>query len=463
MKINLLKNLKGYKGLRSSVVAGYMIALSPVFTALVACLSFLVLGNTSKLGLLSAQIYTYALFFGVLFLCLDLYRIILKDREFESFKSTLKTKPELFILLGFLLWNILATILQLSIFGESHAYTTIIYPLGIQEGLFAFVIYGFCVLMAYYVKQKDITKNILFTFLCVVLALSFFAIIDPTGKLIFQIHSNTSWASMFFNSNHFGYVLVLATTLSGIGFVLTTVKWEKILSLVFLVVFCITSFFVDTFGSLIAIFAAFLLIPIVLTWFKKKFSWKYLIPLGVFVVLSFAMIPFGNWKYYSTYRSFFSQIGGLFKDTLTVAKDVSDSAPTSDAAKQAGTNRWGLWLMAFEQIAKSPIIGTGDVLLRPHNEYLQFAQVWGLPSAILYLSAFVVIFIKAIKHRAKLSNLTSALIFCIGAFLISAMFGNTMPHTTPFFALFLGFLIRWMNHDITRHASPELAKKEQSL
>lgn len=448
MKIDLYKNLRNYSGLHSAVYSCYIIALSPLITAIFAILSQLTLGNTSKLGLLSAQIYTYSFVFVVLFLSIDLYRIILKERKFESFKITLKTRPELFILLGFLIWNIIATLLQLAIFGHSYAFTTIIYPLGIQEGLFAFVIYGLCVLMAYFVKDKQIAKNILFTFLIIVLLLSIFAFIDPCGDLIFQSHRNTTWASMFFNSNHFGYVLTLATTLSGMWFVFADKKWQKIVSCVLLVCFTATSFMVDTFGSLIAIFVTFILIPIVLGWFKKKFSYKYIVPVCVFIVVSFLMIPLGGYRYYSTYVSFFRQLAGLFKDFFVVLFDVVSTAPTTEVAKQAGTNRWGLWLMAFEEIMSSPIIGTGNVRLRPHNEYLQFAQVWGLPSLIIYISAFVVIFVKAIKHRSKLSNFSLALLFSIGAYLISAMFGNTMPHTIPFFALFLGFLARWLNNDI---------------
>ena len=197
-------------------------------------------------------------------------------------------------------------------------------------------------------------------------------------------------------------------------------------------------------------FIGFILIPIVLFWFKKKFNYTYLVPLGIFIVLSFVMIPFARLDGYSTYRSFFSQVVGLIKDIFLVSADILSSDPTSELAKKAGTNRWGLWLMAFEEIKNSPIFGTGNVRLRPHNEYLQFAQVWGLPSMIIYISAFVVIFVKAIKHRKKLSNLSITLSFCVGTYLISALFGNTMPHTIPFFALFLGFIVRWLNHDITQ-------------
>jgi len=454
MKIKLQNNLKDYSGLTSSVVFSYIIALSPIITIFLALVSLIFKGENSSLGTLSFQIYLYPIIFLIIFLYFDLYSIIYKKRKLDPIKTTIKTKPELFILLGFLIWNIVATVIQILLFDKSLALTTIIFPLGVQEGLFAFTVYGLCLLLAYFVKHEKITQNILFAFLISLTIISIFAIMDPNNNFFFQNYSNTTWAGMFFNSNHFGYVLTLSTTLAAVGFVLTDVKWKRIVCLVLFTLFTVTSFFVDTFGSLIGLFCALLLIPIVLCWFKKKFDWKYVVPLGVFIILSFVMIPLGNWKYYSTYESFFSQVGNLIKDFITILTDVSDSAPTTDAAKSAGTGRWGLWLQAFEEIEQSPIVGTGNVLLRPHNEYLQFAQVWGLPSLIIYLSAFIVMMVKVIKHRSKLSNLTLCLLFPIIAYLISAMFGNTMPHTTPFFALFVGFFIRWLNYDINRQNEP---------
>lgn len=451
---NPTKSLASSDNLHSPIGAGYLIALSPLLMATFSLLSCLFLGSTEG-GLLQCQIYVFAFAFPVLFLALDLFPIIIKKRKFEHPLTTLKTKPELFILLGFLVWNIVATILQLAIFGHSRAFTTIIQAIGVQEGLFAFVVYGVCVLMAYYVKEENIAKRILFAFLITLSILSILAIINPQGTFFFQKNCNTTWASMFVNSNHFGYVLALATLTSAMWFLFATKKWEKIVSGAMFVLFCVTDFFVDTFGSLLAIFATLILIPIVLSWFKKKFRLDYLLPLGVFVIISFLITPLGNWRYYSTYTNFFKQVAGLFGDFGVIVE-----APTSELAQKAGTNRWGLWMMAFQEIAESPIIGTGNVGLRPHNEYLQYAQVWGPISAIIYISAFVVIFVKAIKHRAKLSNFSLGLLFVVCAYLISALFGNTMPHTTPFFCLFLGFLIRFMNRDIYSVADKEAPTEE---
>lgn len=439
MKINIIKNLKDYKGLHSSVFATYIICLSPILTMILGLFSLLVIGTYMPMGAMTRQPYIFAFIFPILFLSIDLYSIIIKERSFTNFKTLLKDHAELFILLGFIVWNVLATLLQRAIFGHSLAYTTYLEPAGVQEGLFAFFIYGLCVLTAFSIKNKEIVKNILFTFIVVAFFLSSLALLDPNFEFVFHSTRTSAWPSVFVNSNHFSYYLTLATTLCAGGVVLTKVRWKWILSVCLLTFFSIIMMLADTLGSNLAVWGVFILIPIILPILKKKFDWKYLLPIGIFSATSFITLLFVK-NLNSTYTSFYAQLVNLFKEFTVVS-----SAPASAEAASAGTNRWALWLEAFAEIKESPIIGTGNVLLRPHNEYLQFAQVWGLPSLIIYLSAFIIILVKVIKRRNNLSDLSVSLLLTVLAFLVSAMFGNTMPHTTPFFAMFIGFLIREIN------------------
>ena len=138
MKINIIKNLKDYKGLHSSVFATYIICLSPILTMILGLFSLLVMGTYMPMGAMTRQPYIFAFIFPILFLSIDLYSIIIKERSFTNFKTLLKDHAELFILLGFIVWNVLATLLQRAIFGHSLAYTTYLEPAGVQEGLFAF-------------------------------------------------------------------------------------------------------------------------------------------------------------------------------------------------------------------------------------------------------------------------------------------------------------------------------------
>ena len=117
----------------------------------------------------------------------------------------------------------------------------------------------------------------------------------------------------------------------------------------------------------------------------------------------------------------------------------------------AGTNRWGLWITSISAILNNPILGDGNLLFRPHNEYLQLAEHHGLPTLIFYLTALIILLVKAIKHFRQLSKTSILLMMTIGVNLISAIFGNIMPQTEPFFMIILGFTIRLVNMDIKQY------------
>ena len=293
-------------------------------------------------------------------------------------------------------------------------------------------------------------KNILCISLFVSILLCLFAVIDPSGNLLWFHHNhNTSWASLFINSNHFGYYLSIFVSLLAIMLCFAEKKWFKIFTIIAFVFVCFVLFFNNTLGTILAIFAALVLLPFGLWLLKGKLKFKYFIPLIIFIVVSI-LSSFVAEFVASSYNSFWKDLLNLTSETGEIIKD-----PTSDAAAHAGTDRWKLWLNAFDEIAYSPIIGTGNIHLRPHNEYLQFAQVWGIPSVIIYLSAFIMIVVKSIKHRKKLSDLTIVILFSVLTYMISAFFGNTMPHTYPFFMLFVGFLIRTLNDDIKKDEKVE--------
>ena len=72
----------------------------------------------------------------------------------------------------------------------------------------------------------------------------------------------------------------------------------------------------------------------------------------------------------------------------------------------------------------------------------------------IFKSAIIVILVKSVKYRAKISNLTVVLLFMSCVYWVSAFFGNTMPHTTPLYLLILGLLIRQLNLDILNSKTP---------
>lgn len=443
--MNKLKEFfKNYSGLRSSVIICYYVAFLPLIVATVGLIPYLITGKTSVIGLIGWQYNILIWLIPLLFLSLDLYDIITKKHKVAPIKETIKSHTELFILGGFLLWCIIATILQFLIFGSSLAVKSYVYKFNINEGILMLTYYAFIVISAFFIKDKKITKNILLISIITSIVLAFLTLINPSGSFYFHKVHNTPWASFFINSNHYGYYLTIFFSITATLFTLAKKAWLKWLNLFACIIICCVMMFNNTLGCLLSVFAVAILIPIVLSWFKGKFKWKYMVPILVFLCCN-VLCKYIAMLCYPSYNSssFFAQIINLFKDVKVVTQD-----PTSEVAQYAGTNRWKLWLMAFKEIASSPIIGTGNTRLRPHNEYLQYAQCFGLPALIIYISAFVVILIKTIKYRKNLSSLTTVLLFGVLGYLISAMFGNTMPHTMPFFCLILGFLIRCFGEDI---------------
>lgn len=117
----------------------------------------------------------------------------------------------------------------------------------------------------------------------------------------------------------------------------------------------------------------------------------------------------------------------------------------------AGTGRMTLWIDTIDKIKHSPIFGYGpeglyfkfgDKLMTdwPHNEYLQYAAFFGIPGLIFYISSLFSLAKKRLSELKKLDTTTIIAIGVIIAYLFSALFGNTMFYTSPFFFTFFGLV-----------------------
>lgn len=451
MNNTLYTKKTSYHGLKSSIFLCYYIALMPIITTIIKFITSLFSNSLSVFGLLTGQFYILILAVPIIFMAFDLYSIIMGNIKHSSFKETLKNYPELFILAGFLLWCTLATVLQIIIFKNTQALNFAIGTYYITEGLPLFIYYGMCLAAAFLIKDRKTAKNLLFIVVSTSVLLCICSLIDPQKYYLGNNTYSTTWAGLFLNSNHYGYYLAMCIMLSSSIFSIAKEKWLEILTLFATLLLAIVMMFNDTFGSLLTTFGCLILMPILISLFKNKFRWKYLVPLAIFIIVSIVTTPIAK-HYYSTYYSFFGQIYNLIKELFVIAE-----APVSEAAKQAGTSRWDLWLHAFSEISSSPLIGNGDIMYRPHNEYLQYAMVWGIPSVLIYLTALAFIFIKALKNLKHLSNITIVLLFGVLGYITSAFFGNTMPHVMPLFMLILGMLIRNLGDDIkNRNTSPNI-------
>ena len=126
---------------------------------------------------------------------------------------------------------------------------------------------------------------------------------------------------------------------------------------------------------------------------------------------------------------------------------------TTKSWEKAGSGRAKLWRYGLIMISQKPILGYGAENLeaeyakynvnadRPHNLLIQLATTSGIPGLLLYVSAIAIILFRGIKYLKVDDEVYLVAYFVTLAYLISAMFGNSMYYTSPYFFIFLGFVM----------------------
>ncbi len=447
VKFDLTKNLKSCKnGCWSPAFVCYILSLLPVIVAFLYTI-FSIFNSVNFNFLYQHLQFAYWLIvFPILFILIDITRVIKGKYKMKfTLKDFINTYPETIILLFALIWIIVGSICRLlSDIAPTGFEAKALNVFNIYQGIPFFLFYGMCFLFSFLLKSRKIAKNILISTIICSSILIVFSLVDPTGKIGFQSIGNTNWCSVFFNSNYYGYYLSLTTIICTGLFVVEENKLFKWLFFSAIIPHLLVCFLNNSLGCMLAIFIVLILIPIIVNIKNKIFDWKTLLPIFVFVSLSQLTVAFSK-AYYSNYENFFSQLYNMFCEIVNFIKD-----PSSPQNQTFGTGRVGLWIESLKEIGKSPIFGNGKTNHLPHSEYLQIAEIWGLPCLTLTLVAIIMIFIKTFKHLRNLDRITIVLMFAVLSYLISAMFGNIMPHITPLFAMLLGLLVRWCNVDIKK-------------
>lgn len=449
-QVDFLYDLKNYKKLKMSIIMPYAVMLSPIYVIWVLYFAYWTFGiNDGFLGYLNTFPF-WLLFLGIILFCvIDIRNIFIycydnKPNPLKWLKKNTLPYLEVVFLALMFIWILIAGFANpdpmrvFSITNPAKGY--------MQEGILFYFAYALVFVFALKLQDRNAQDRILIAFLISSVFAGLTTIVDPAGTFLLATHNNTGWAFGFVNSNHYGYFLTLSCIASALLSLTHKSSGIRLFSGLTFLLNVVILMFNDTLGSMIAVLAVLVLLPIVYSIRNRKFNWRYLVPLGVFIAVSFILAPLGQYAPRSTYRGLAEQLVGLVKDFFTVA-----SEPLSEEATHAGTDRWSLWLKSFEVIKENPIFGNGDVFFKPHNEYLQHAGNFGIPCLLFYLVALVIIMIKSIKYLRHLSDITLTLLLSTLCYLISALFGNTMPHTMPFFIVFLAFLIRALNTDIKEY------------
>lgn len=367
---------------------------------------------------------------GLFFLVINLY---INFEKSENKKQYLKNLIPIFLLVLYMIWTFIS-----ALFAENKelAFNGTKYR---KEGYFTYLAYAGIFGLAFCIDSKKIKKTLLYSFLVIAIfttILSRFAEQGFFNNLFWSINTNTA---SFFQLNHYGYYLLIANAITCSLFITEKSKSLKILNLIiysFLLYHLILN---DTFGCYLALITNFIVFLIILM-IKKEKKFPIIILICTFILIS--VISKFSTKAINTNIS-------TLKNDLRI---IITSDPSDKQYLRAGTGRMKLWINGLNFFAEKPILGYGPENLekkyikagisqdRPHNILIQLATTSGAPGLILYISSVIIILWRSFKLFNTKNLLHTVCMFTIVAYLISAMFGNSMYYTSPYYFILLGFL-----------------------
>lgn len=448
MKNQLFINYKSIKNeAKSSIWVCYTLSLLPIITLLLS----LIVGLFSPtkynfLNLYSQYIYLLILF-PLLFILIDVTMVIFGKRRFKfNLSEFLKRYFEIIPLALCLILIILASIIQAISSPTQNGFTTsVLSPFGIGLGFPIILLIAMCFVFGFGIKNRNIAEHILFaitissTILCVLI------LIDP--KCNFKIHnpSNDVWSSVFNNSNCFGLYLTIPTIILAGMFTFRKNKLVKFSSIFAFLLHCVVLFLTNTFSSMLGVFFALIFMAIFKQFYRKKFDPLALLPLAIFIGLSFAVQLLAS-DFYSKYIGFFNGIKNLVIEIKEIIKN-----PNSTLSENAGTGRFGIFKQSLINVLKNPIFGNGDTYTNPHSFILQIAEIWGIPCLTMLTISVIIVFVKFFTKIKHLSRLTIILACVCISHLFTALFISITPHIGCLFLMVLGIFYRFLNVDIAKY------------
>lgn len=381
---------------------------------------------------------------GVVGIGLGILNIFSKIKNSENKKETLKELSPIFIFVLYMIWTLISCILspnkKLAFEGSSYR----------KEGYLMYIIYAGFFLCAFLLESKKLRKILLnifipvTIFLIIVSRIPMFCIEHP-GIFI----NNTIEHSVFAQFNHYGYYLMMSLMCAFGLFITEKNKVLKIVNLVEYTVIGYALIYNNTFGCYLATSIVLILYGIYAL-VKKRDRVVTLIAIAIFVILSIAITEDGRNLAYEN----ISELASDVKTIITkVFKLEEDTPELEEEFEKAGTSRMLLWKHGVNFIMERPIVGYGPDNLkekyksvginqdRSHNLIIQLATTSGIPGMILYVTAVGIIVVKGIKNLIKNDGKGKIFLIIVITYLISAMFGNSMYYTSPYYFIFLGFLM----------------------
>lgn len=375
------------------------------------CLSTKMSHLTDIIGDVHGTLYYIAGICAIAFAIIILYKSI-KNKEIKLEKWDIC----FLLLLG---WGFLSVLFAedktLAIFGTHRI-----------DGYFSYLVYASLYIGTRTLKSEKIKLWLIRFFTIVITFLCFDCIV---------LKDNTS---IFYNRNHFAYLLTISSML-----LCGLLIYEKKLyfKLIYCALFCCnvyTLILADTFGSYLAVMFGVLFVLLLTHIAQKNLFKSALLALLLFICVSI----------FADYNT------GILRNNFNLfGLDIEKVTTNADDVDSAGSFRIGLWKYSISCIAKRPVFGYGPegtyysfysvndcYFDRPHNEYIQYALFMGIPALIFYLTGLFSLFIFTMKNLKRIPSYAFLSGIAVLAYCISAFFGNTMYYTSPYFFMFLGML-----------------------
>ena len=270
------------------------------------------------------------------------------------------------------------------------------------------------------------------------------------GHLYNIFDFNNIDTGVFSNSNHYGYYLLLVLLTSFLLFITEKTKVNKglyLISYIFILYYFIKN---NTFGCYIA-FTVTAIIYFIYSIYIKKNITSSVIGLIIFVIMSFVVQIDGQSLVSKNVIVLFNDISKILNINLDNKEELNED---NSNWEKAGSGRAVLWKYGIQFFLEKPIIGYGPENLeqeyarfdinqdRPHNLLIQLATTSGIIGMLSYCTAIGIIIIKGIRCFSRKDSVQKLVLFAVVAYLISAMFGNSMYYTSPYFFIFLGWLMK---------------------
>lgn len=422
-------------------------ALAPLLVSIVELYHFdpvcFVPGDVNKYALvpffvfdfhliMSGIVFPYVWFAAILAYLINCF----KSRADGSLTLVRQRKDPTFVLMiGFIIWMLVNVFI---INGPTQYAIHSMVPN--EEGMHMYLEYWFCFfLMGLLLTNRKWKSGLMFFF-----ALTSILIVPFAVYYHLTVYTEDAIRGVFYNSNYYGiYLSVFVSLLLSMAVTEPDRKRRAFYTAALLINTAIL-YFNNTLGAWVGIFFACLFSIIAFRVrdgrFNRRSIFAFVLYLGVLVVCGFIDSAFISGK-----NNVVQNLVSLVKDILQIKAD-----PNSTVAAHAGSGRWALWKYYMGLILEHPWFGIGlegvsarDLgheinKMRAHNEYLHYATFFGIPGLALYFSACLSVFIRAIRHRRHLDNLTLAALTAAFGYLVGAFFGNTCYNTTPYLYIMLG-------------------------